>query len=166
MRITKWFGTRRKGCQACPVTFRSISEMPPNAQACLEQTGGLIKLRLPSDIIPGRPPASHYSVARLWTGGKGEEKGSWRKSAITCVHWAVCADWVAQPAPSTGAEGKGIGAWLSAVSPLLPRGTPSYPQSHRQPASAQCQITNRPLRRIYDLRLSLSVKRNETEPLK
>lgn len=135
MRITKWFGARRKGCQACPVTFRSISNTPPNAQACLEQTGGLIKLRIPCDIISRRPPASHYSVARLWTGGKGEEKGGWKKSPVTCAHWAVCAGWVAQPAPSTGAEGKGMGHDFQqyllscpGTPPRILRATASQPQ--------------------------------------
>jgi hypothetical protein len=56
---------RKKRIPCVSGTFGLISNIPPNAQSCLQQTGGPAKLKIPRDIIPSRPPGSHYSVARL-----------------------------------------------------------------------------------------------------
>lgn len=68
MRRTRWLGAERRGLRACPVTFRSIPNMPPNARSCSEQTGGPTKLKIPCDFILSWPPASYYSVIHLWKG--------------------------------------------------------------------------------------------------
>ena len=84
MRITRWLGTGRQESQAW---LGPILKMPPNAQSCLEQTGGPPKLNIPCDFILSRSPASHYSVTHVSKGGR-MRKGEMEK--FLCDLYPLC----------------------------------------------------------------------------